>query len=114
VDIDKVFYGYVECALWASTDDDGKSLDGLGIELESSAVASMRNDVEDFCQANATDIANLDPAQVGHDFWLTRNQHGAGFWDRGLGAVGDRLTKAAHAYGESDIYQGDDGNWYVS
>ncbi len=23
-----------------------------------------------------------DPAQVGHDIWLTRNGHGVGFWDR--------------------------------
>ena len=26
-----------------------------------------------------------DEAQAGHDFWLTRNGHGVGFWDRGLG-----------------------------
>ena len=114
MDIDKAFYAYVECALWTSTDDDGHPLDELGVELESSAVASMRNDVEDFFRANAADIVDLDPAQVGHDFWLTRNRHGAGFWGRGLGALGDRLTDAAHAYGESNIYRGDDDNWYVS
>lgn len=40
---------------------------------------------------------------MGHDFWLTRNGHGAGFWDRGLGELGDRLTDAAHAYGSVDV-----------
>lgn len=30
--------------------------------------------------------------QAGSDFWLTRNGHGTGFWDRGLGTVGEALT----------------------
>ena len=72
-----------------------------------------RADVVSFVEANQSDLENLDPGQIGHDFWLTRNRHGAGFWDRGLGDVGDRLTKAAHAFGESDLYVGDDGNLYV-
>ena len=55
-----------------------------------------------------------DPEQDGHDFWLTRNGHGAGFWDRGLGDVGDRLTDIAHGFGECDLYAGDDGRVYVS
>ena len=29
---------------------------------------------------------------AGHDFFLTQAGHGAGFWDRGLGVLGDRLT----------------------
>jgi hypothetical protein len=56
----------------------------------------------------------LTPAQIGHDFWLTRNRHGAGFWDRGLGDLGDKLTAAAHTYGESNLYVGDDGQVYVA
>ncbi|AXQ61404.1 hypothetical protein SEA_MARIETTA_85 [Gordonia phage Marietta] len=38
----------------------------------------------------------------GHDFLLTRDGHGAGFWDRGLGALGDYLTAVADGYGEHD------------
>ena len=45
---------------------------------------------------------------AGHDFWLTRNGHGAGFWDRGLGEAGKKLTDAAHAFGECNLYLGDD------
>lgn len=37
--------------------------------------------------------------QAGHDFWLTRNGHGAGFWDRGKGALGDKLSEMAEVYG---------------
>lgn len=32
----------------------------------------------------------------GHDYVLTAGHHGAGFWDRGYGVAGDRLTEAAH------------------
>ena len=44
------------------------------------------------------------PEHFAHDFWLTRNRHGAGFWDRGLGAIGDRLTAMSHTYGSVDLY----------
>ena len=40
---------------------------------------------------------------------LTRNGHGAGFWDRGLGALGERLTRAAKSHGSVDLYVNDDG-----
>ena len=30
-----------------------------------------------------------DASQASHDFWLTRNGHSTGFWDRGTGALGD-------------------------
>ena len=27
-------------------------------------------------------VDKLNPTQLGHDLWLTRNGHGTGFWDR--------------------------------
>lgn len=36
----------------------------------------------------------------GHDFHLTRDHHGAGFWDRGYGTAGDLLTQRADEFGE--------------
>ena len=38
---------------------------------------------------------------MNRESWLTRNRHGAGFWDRGLGRVGDILTEVAHSFGEA-------------
>ena len=35
---------------------------------------------------------------IGHDFWLTSQGHGAGFWDRGLGEVGDTLTDSVDGH----------------
>ena len=42
--------------------------------------------------------------QAGHDFWLTRTGHGAGFGDRDLGEVGDRLAEHARSAGDRDVY----------
>ena len=42
-----------------------------------------------------------DWASHGHDFHLTRDHHGAGFWDRGYGEAGDLLTERAEEYGEN-------------
>ena len=82
----------------------------------------MRADCEDFLGSNASDLAEYcermrneqwsGEERAGHDFWLTRNGHGAGFWDRGLGDLGDRLSAAAKVYGECDLYPGDDGLIY--
>lgn len=45
----------------------------------------------------------MDPAQAGHDFWLNRERHGTGFWDRGLGVAGTRLSDAAKTFGEGGL-----------
>ena len=51
---------------------------------------------------------------AGFDFWLTRNGHGAGFWDGGWPEHGDALTAIAEQFGESCAYLGADGMIYVS
>jgi hypothetical protein len=114
------FHAYVMCALWSTNDnaDDsgGEPLDANygSADITAESQAKMREDCDAFVAANAHDLASVDDEQAGHDFWLTRNGHGAGFWDRGLGALGDRLTDAAHAFGECDLYVGDDGRLHVS
>lgn len=46
---------------------------------------------------------------AGHDFWLTSNGHGVGYWDRGLGDVGAKLTEMCKAEHPPEVYLGDDG-----
>lgn len=112
------FAAYLECALWSSTTcDDGDDCEPLDRDhdiddIDEEAIVELLDDVLRFFAADWSVIRDLDAAQAGHDFWLTRNHHGAGFWDRGLGAVGDRLTAASHAYGPVDLYVGDDGAIY--
>lgn len=49
------------------------------------------------------------PDQAGHDFCLTRNRHGAGFWDGDYPTHGDVLTDASQKYAEVFLHLGDDG-----
>ena len=44
---------------------------------------------------------------AGHDFLLTRNGHGAGFWDRNIGDTGETLTEIAKTFGPVMAYIGD-------
>lgn len=101
---------YIEAALWSSTDDDGESLDLYTVDdLAPETLAEMKADCEAFQSEHEADIGG-DLERAGHHFWLTRNRHGAGFWDGDwIEEVGKRLTKASHAYGEVDLYVGDDG-----
>lgn len=41
-------------------------------------------------------------AQHGHDLWLTRCGHGIGFWDRGYGEAGQKMSKIARLMGNKD------------
>jgi len=111
--LEQTFQAYVTCALWSSNDDNDSPLDDFASidSLSVATAAQMLEDCKDFLDANAAllDESGLSASQTGYDFWLTRNRHGAGFWDRGLGKVGDRLTDVAKAYGIVDIYIGDDG-----
>ena len=107
-----MFHAYVECALWASTgyaseDDSGTPMDDIDASLTPEALATMRADCEaflEYLEEQGIDWSDVDTEQMGHDFWLTRNRHGAGFWDRGLGALGSLLTEAAHAFGPCDLF----------
>ena len=77
-------------------------------------VERIERDCAEFQEINAEALAEyeeagFDLAQAGHDFWLTRNGHGAGFWDRDLpGDLGDYLTNACRSFGSLDLYAGDD------
>lgn len=54
---------------------------------------------------------------AGRDFWFNRNGHGVGFWDRGLGDVGEALSNACGwqtEFSETDAYLGDDEKVYLS
>lgn len=126
VDLDRFVDAYIECALWSSTHcneegDDCVTLDETEGDLSDQARAAMETDCRDFLASDRVlELVLLamdaDPkftiSSAGHDFWLTRVGHGAGFWDRGLGWIGDGLTKAAKSAGSRDLYLGDDGDIY--
>lgn len=123
--------GYVTCALWSSTDESDesggepmdKNYDWTDIAPET--MKEMVADCIDFQTSFAELLAKAyehpnyqgneeysSQARAGHDFWLTRNRHGAGFWGWNMGEIGDELTKVSHPYGSFDLYVGDDWKIY--
>lgn len=117
----KFVRGYITCALWSSSDESdesgGEPLDSnyTADDLTAECRKRMEDDCADFVRANWLDLilytrtyAPTGEYEVwecaGHDFWLTRNGHGAGYWDRGLRELGDRLTKAAKVYSSADLF----------
>ena len=102
------FSDYLECALWSCCDCDGRSLDNY--EFSHDAREKMCADLQNFVDLVNKEIPYLemDAEQFAHDFWLTRNGHGAGFWDRGLGDLGYQLTKLAKSFGECNLWLHDD------
>lgn len=119
---EKFFDAYVEAALWSSTDDNDEPLDrnyDKG-DIAEETLAKMKSDCLKFRKENYElyDDNGWDDEQAGHDFWLSRNGHGAGFFDKqsedGSYDVGEKLQKIAKSYGTFDLIVGDDGQIHGS
>ncbi len=118
---------YLETALWSSLDGLEEPMDkNYGIkDISTGFLCQSIIDVFQFLWENRTFIQGkyiggkigrnyiewTDDEMAAHDFWLTRNNHGAGFWD-GDWKTGYKLTKVSHKYPEVNLYVGDDGKIY--
>ena len=116
---------YIDCALWSSTygENDESPMDDGEHELAEETLQTMRKDCERFYLANEDHIdsdyytgsGSSAVAMAGHDFWLTRCGHGAGFWDGDWKEPHAKsLTDAARTFGAVDLYVGDDGLIYAA
>lgn len=106
----------LECALWQA----GEEFDGFTTrDLSRLARAVLRRDYGLFRESYARTLEGWQEhlghsgEQIAHDFILTRNRHGAGFWDRcycgRCGHLSHELTVGAHVAGEFYLYIGDFG-----
>lgn len=112
---------YIETMLWSSidVDNDDEFLDKSYSkkDISSEFMREIEKDCKKFIQENKEYIKD-NMSRAGHDFWLTRNEHGAGFWDgdwdfevNGKNA-GDYLTEQASKFKTLDVYVGDDKKIY--
>ncbi len=127
---DEFTAAYIEAALWDGVEyPEGHEF--AGIDKDSSRApedidaATLRDMIAD-CKRFLTpaNVAAIEGAakigiretgaspmsQAGHDFHFTRNGAGVGFWETSdwPKPFGDILDKAAKAFGEYDLYIGDD------
>lgn len=121
--LDQFTIGYLESAEWLLPEADAypdskPPPDCTGFAPESTAAALA--DCMEFQCSNGTDLAfyyaesGRGPSSAGTDFYLSRNRHGAGFFDRGDHPVFKRLQEAARSCGPCDAYVGDDGLIYFT
>lgn len=127
---EEFFDAYVTTALWSSYDNSDPETGGDPMDanygpedIAPDTLATMRADCDAFYDANAADL-NCDgvkfgpdfgqDGRAGHDFWLNRNGHGAGFWDGDWPEPqASRLDHAAKRFREVDLYVGDDGQLHA-
>ena len=118
--LDDFTQAYIEAALWSSMDNSdpdtgGEPLDA-NFRVEDISIETqwkMYDECQEFQRKNAGLLARADynnnqwnnAEMAGHDFWLTRNGHGSGFWDRNFldPDVSEALTQAAHKWGEVNL-----------
>jgi hypothetical protein len=106
--MDKFTRGMLTTALWSTSDESddlgGEPLDqnyNVG-DVNKKCLAGLVKDAEKFQRENADDLAAVpsDSETCGHDYWLTRNDHGAGYWDDDYPEpYATRLTEAAKRAG---------------
>lgn len=113
--MDNFLQQYIISALWSSTDDEGEPLgDNYSIEdIAPETLDTMRTDCDLF-KAKASGLYSIaEETRAAHDFWLTRNGHGAGFWDGDWKEPeASQLTAICKEFGEVNLYIGDDGKIY--
>lgn len=102
---------FFTAAFWTADDDapggmdyrDTGNADELWERLHPVNKKTLLYALHDWQAVNAADLAERgDDEASGHDLWLTQAGHGCGFWDRGLGELGERLTDAAKLFGPYD------------
>lgn len=115
---------YIETMLWSSNDDSdetgGEPMDKNynPEDIHPDFMKEIKKDCKKFIEENYEYISD-DINRAAHDFWLTRNGHGAGFWDGDWDFeievdgekknAGDYLTEQSKEYGEVTPYITDDG-----
>lgn len=119
--LDSFTQGYVHAIFFTECHSDNPELvDATFSDLAPETLATIIADCAAFQEANTTlldtacNTPRYDSKRAGTDYWLTRNGHGAGFWDRGLGETGSRLSDMARLDGSRYAYKGDDEKLYIS
>jgi len=130
--LDAFTRSFLETALWSSNDesrdDGGDPLDQnyTIADIDPKCLAALAAECARFQVEQASTLESVygergpygrsacDESSAGHDFWLTRNGHGCGFWDGDYPeAQAKILTDASKRYGEVNLYVGDDGVIYA-
>jgi len=90
---------YLTCLYWT------QGFDTAGTELDEDCLRESIIDCMAFMSRAWAYLSDDVIEQAGHDFWLSRNGHGTGFWDRDPAMYGGehnvkRFQALAESFGE--------------
>jgi hypothetical protein len=103
--IDIITDSYLETAIWTRSDQDEEMEEKTIYDFSDSARSKAKEEIKWFID-NAGDVFGyVSYTSIGHDLWLSRNGHGAGFFDRGAYDKDDAslLMELADILGGIDI-----------
>lgn len=113
---------YIDCAkrtCYISYDSEDENFEESFVDIDLSESAKIR--AEKDCREFINTVKKLKfdildySEDAGYDFWLTRNGHGTGFWDRPEvygKQISQKLTEIAEKFRESNLYLGNDNLAY--
>lgn len=117
--MDDFVIGYLNTALWAETDGERPLDENYSIgDFNEDAIKKSIKDCLKFKILNEVDLdiaeQGFSASRNGHDFWLSRNGHGAGFFARPDGfhsrrSIWKALQESAQKFGEVYILLENDG-----
>jgi hypothetical protein len=120
--LDAFTRGYIEAMFFTECHSDNPELEHATVaDLAPETMTKIMADCHRFQTSEAGEVLlriyesdqPYTPEQAGRDFWFDRNGHGVGFWDRGLGAAGDKLSDYSYEWSAIDLYRGDDERLYL-
>lgn len=114
--LEQFIRGFTNCLYFVDTGDEGDPPSEL--ELSTQALEYIRDVCTEFWNEHQDTIAEAScrsfditkEDRAGFDFYLTRNGHGAGFWDGDWSEPhATILSDASEGYGDEYVYEDEDG-----
>jgi hypothetical protein len=114
LNVNDILDNYLEAAFWTEEQQNPELQNKMVSDIDSASLQKTKNDIMQFLrtalQQAGEELKTYDSKSIGHNLWLSRNGHGAGFFDDN----NDKLQDIARNMKSSDLYIGDDGKVYLT
>lgn len=118
IEVEPNFQSYIRTAFWSTSEGDEldtplennydiEDLDAGDIGYLNALLSEFMRKVERYLKTKEIRILEIEGNnlnQIAHDFLLTQNHHGAGFWDGDYPIHGEKLTELAQEAPEVHLF----------
>lgn len=117
---EQVLKSYIDTALWSTTNESNDEIEFLNGEFTiddfdpdtlNELEKEMWTFIDEYYGLVCKEDEDTTYEMFVHNFWLNRNGHGAGFWDKDYKNK-DALSDASEKFGTVFLYVGDDARIY--